>query len=87
MDGTISRRHKSASRAAHVVHFTAAFYTGGRWPGITRGEGGRGCFEVTEDHSVRTNMRSSPALLQAGTWLTACLVFQSETKGDSCDDI
>ena len=27
MDGTISRRHKSASRAAHVVHFTSAFYT------------------------------------------------------------
>ena len=26
MDGTISRRHKSASRAAHVVHFTSAFY-------------------------------------------------------------
>ena len=27
MDGTISRRRKSASRAAHVVHFTSAFYT------------------------------------------------------------
>ena len=27
MDGTISRRRKSASRAAHVVHFTAALYT------------------------------------------------------------
>ena len=26
MDGTIFRRHKSASRAAHVVHFTSAFY-------------------------------------------------------------
>ena len=27
MDGTISRRHNSASRAAHLVHFTSAFYT------------------------------------------------------------
>ena len=27
MDGTISRRPKSASRAAHVVHFTSAFYS------------------------------------------------------------
>ena len=30
MDGTISRRHNSASRAAHVVHFTSAFYTSKR---------------------------------------------------------
>ena len=27
MDGTIFRRPRSASRTAHVVHFTAAFYT------------------------------------------------------------
>ena len=26
MDGTISRRPNSASRPAHVVHFTSAFY-------------------------------------------------------------
>ena len=27
MDGTIFNRHKSGSRSAHVVHFSAAFYT------------------------------------------------------------
>ena len=34
MDGTISRRPKSASRAAHVVHFTSAFYKWGAVHGM-----------------------------------------------------